>query len=272
MTSIEPLKHTGVTLKLKQSSSAVLPKLSTRMIVSGPSGVGKGVLTCQLLLNPKFYRGCFERIFYFSQSAKVDSNLKPLQQYCKEELEQKEPCLYDSFDEEFLREHLEEQLQMTQHMKKRAEKQGKRTAAGFQTCIVIDDFADMPSVMRKAGGILATLFIRGRHANISVFVLTQKYKAISPEIRLNMNALCFFRQRSKFDLDAFLEENSAIVDRKTLEAMYRKATSQDHGFLYLNLMERDANKMFFKGFTSRLVISSKYDESDEDDYEESPAS
>ena len=119
---------------------------------------------------------------------------------------------------------------------------------------MIDDFADMPSVMRKAGGILNTLFIRGRHANVSVFVLTQKYRAISLEIRLNMNSLCFFRQRSKFDLDAFLEENSAIASRQTLEAIYRTATSQDHGFLYLNLMERDANKMFFKGFASRLMI------------------
>ena len=271
MTSIEPLKHTGVTLKLKQSPTEALPRLSTRMIICGPSGVGKGVLTAQLLLNPKFYRGCFDHILYFSQSAKVDSNLKPLRKYCEEELGQKE-CLFDTFDEEFLRNHLEEQLTMAQYTKKRAEKQGKRTAPGFQTAVVVDDFADMPGVMRKAGGILASLFIRGRHANVSVFVLTQKYRAISPEIRLNMNALCFFRQRSKFDLDAFLEENSAIVDRKTLEAMYRKATSQDHGFLYLNLMERDANKMFFKGFASRLVVSSKYDESAEDEHKESAAS
>ena len=254
MTSIEPLKHTGVTLKLKQSQSEVLPRLSTRMVISGPSGVGKGVLTMQLLLNQKFYRGCFDRIFYFSQSAKVDSNLKGLETYCKEELGQKEPCLFDTFDEGFIRDHLEQQLAVTQYIKKQAEKKGKRTAKGFQSCIVIDDFADMPSVMRKAGGILNTLFIRGRHANVSVFVLTQKYRAISPEIRLNMNSLCFFRQRSKFDLDAFLEENNAIASRQTLEAMYRTATSQDHGFLYLNLMERDANKMFFKGFASRLMI------------------
>ena len=270
---IEPLKRAGVTLKLKQSPTDVLPRLSTRMIICGPSGVGKGVLTVQLLLNPKFFRGCFDRIFYFSQSAKVDSNLKPIEAYCKDELGQKEPCLYGTFDEEFLREHLEEQLAVAQYVKKQAERHGKRTAQGFQTCIVVDDFADMPGVMRKAGGILASLFIRGRHANVSVFVLTQKYRAISPEIRLNMNALCFFRQRSKFDLDAFLEENSAIVDRKSLEAMYRKATGQDHGFLYLNLMERSADKMFYRGFAARLVVSDKYyDGSAEDGHGESPAS
>ena len=94
MTSIEPLKHIGVTLKLKQSQSEVLPRLSTRMVISGLSGVGKGVLTMQLLLNQKFYRGCFDRIYYFSQSAKVDSNLKGFETYCKEELGQKMKALY----------------------------------------------------------------------------------------------------------------------------------------------------------------------------------
>ena len=67
-----------------------------------------------------------------------------------------------------------------------------------------------------------------------------------------MNALCFFRQRSKFDLDAFIEENTAIVSKQTLEAMYIAPTSQDHGFLYLDLMQRDADNMFYKGFSSRL--------------------
>ena len=122
MTSIVALKDTGVSSKLKQSPTEVLPKRSTRMIICGPTGVGKGVLTMQLLLNPKFYRGCFDRIYYFSQSAKVDSNLKGLAKYCKEDLRQKEDCLYDTFDESFLRAHLDEQLAMTQYIKKHAEK------------------------------------------------------------------------------------------------------------------------------------------------------
>ena len=192
MPEVEPLKEVGVTLKLKQSPTEILPRLSTKAILSGPSGVGKGVLMTQLLLNPKFYRGCWDRILYFSQSARVDSNLLPLKRYCEEEMEQKEPCLYDEFDHEMLREHLAEQLELIQFVKKRAAKRGKRTAEGFQTCVIVDDFADMPSVMRKAGGVLNSLAIRGRHANISLFILTQKYRALAPELRLNANAIFFF--------------------------------------------------------------------------------
>ena len=71
----QDIKHTGPVLKHKQSKTEILPRLSSRICVAGPSGVGKGVLVMQLLTNPEFYRGCFERIYYFSQSAKVDSNL-----------------------------------------------------------------------------------------------------------------------------------------------------------------------------------------------------
>lgn len=251
MPKVEALKAGGVQLKLKQSPTEILPRLSARVIICGPSGVGKGVLMMQLLLNPEFYRGCFDQILYISASAAVDSNLKPLKAYCEETMRQEEPCLYSEFDEEMLREHLEEQLQLVRFVKREAAKEGKRTAKGFQTCVVVDDFADSPAVMRRAGGILESLAIRGRHANISLFILTQKYRALSPQIRLNANSIAFFRQRSRFDLEAFLEENSGSVPKKELEALYKRATLQDHGFLYVQLM--GAVPRFYSSFEAELV-------------------
>ena len=81
MPDVVDIKNVGVVLKHKQSKTEFLPSLSARLCVAGPSGVGKGVLVMQLLTNPEFYRGCFERIYYFSQSAKVDSNLLGLKSY-----------------------------------------------------------------------------------------------------------------------------------------------------------------------------------------------
>ena len=63
----------------------------------------------------------------------------------------------------------------------------------------------------------------------------------------------FFRQRSRFDLEAFLEENSAIIPRDQLYQMYVKATNRDHGFLYCDLMQSNPDKMFYASFNSRLV-------------------
>ena len=69
--------------------------------------------------------------------------------------------------------------------------------------MVIDDFIDMPSVVRKENGVLSSIAIRGRHGNVTCFYMTLKYRALGTEIRTNFNALMFFRQRSRFDLEAF---------------------------------------------------------------------
>ena len=81
--------------------------------------------------------------------------------------------------------------------------------------------------------------------------MTQKYRALGTEIRTTFNALMFFRQRSRFNLEAFLEEHSAIIPKEQLYQMYVKATSRDHGFLYCDLMQSDPNKMFYSSFKAR---------------------
>lgn len=260
MPEVQDIKHTGPVLKHKQSKTEILPRLSSRICVAGPSGVGKGVLVMQLLTNPEFYRGCFERIYYFSQSAKVDSNLLGLKAYCEKELGQTEECLFSEFDEGFLRELLNRQLKITQHLKAK----GANKAMGV--CIVIDDFIDMPSVVRKANGVLSSIAIRGRHGNVTCFYMTQKYRALGTEIRTNFNALMLFRQRSRFDLEAFLEENSAIIPKEQLYQMYVKATNKDHGFLFCDLMQSNPDRMFYSSFNASLIpqsiSSSNMDESE----------
>ena len=103
MPVVEDVKHTGPDLRHKQSKTEILPRLSSRICVAGPSGVGKGVLVMQLLTNPELYRRCFERKYYFSQSATVDSNLLGLRAYRERELGQTEECLFSEFDEGFLK-------------------------------------------------------------------------------------------------------------------------------------------------------------------------
>ena len=62
-----------------------------------------------------------------------------------------------------------------------------------------------------------------------------------------------FRLRSFQCLEVWLNENSAIYDKKTLLALYRTATEPKFGFLYMNLMEHDPGKMFYYKFEARLV-------------------
>ena len=55
-------------------------------------------------------------------------------------------------------------------------------------------------------------------------------------------------------MDGFEKEYSSIVDKETLHAMYVASTSKPYGFLYLNLLEQDRNRIFHNGFGSRFIV------------------
>ena len=95
----------------------------------------------------------------------------------------------------------------------------------YQICIVIGDFADRPDFTRQER-LVWELFFRGRHTKISTILSTQKWKAFSPAIRSQATALMAFRLRSQMELDAFCEEGSALVDKKTVIRYYREATEE----------------------------------------------
>ena len=87
---------------------------------------------------------------------------------------------------------------------------------GHAILIIVDDFADRPDILHSAGGsILNSLAIRGRHANISFWVASQRPTLLSTVLRTQATSLFVFRQRSVRDLLAFLDEYNAIVDKKT---------------------------------------------------------
>ena len=91
---------------------------------------------------------------------------------------------------------------------------------------------------------------------MSCFLLTQKLRVIAHNqaaIRVNANALVMFRARNEKDVQAMIEENSALADAKTLRKIYDAATCKQYSFLFIDLMQADASQAFFKSFQSRLI-------------------
>ena len=101
----------------------------------------------------------------------------------------------------------------------------------FQILVVIDDFADSPEFTRQSK-LLHQLYIRGRHQCISTITSTQVYKVISPIVRKNLTHLFVFRLRNAADLEAWIEELSAVYDKKTLHQLDRLATDIPLFFVY----------------------------------------
>ena len=85
--------------------------------------------------------------------------------------------------------------------------------------VAIDDFADSPEFTRQ-GKLLHQLCIRGRRQCISTITSTQVYKVISPSLRKNLTHLLVFRLRNAADLEAWIEELSAVYDKKTVHQLY----------------------------------------------------
>ena len=254
---IKPIKvpeHTS-----NQSKYGHAAKLPTRSLILAPSGGGKTVLLQNMVLD--IYKDCFSRVYIFSPSIDVDMTWNPVKEYLERNLKQnakKEKYLFDSLEPAELQwiidtQHKVAELTKSNHMKK-----------VFQILIIIDDFADDPSFTRNSK-LLHSLYIRGRHNFISTITATQVYKAISPIIRKNITDLYVFRLRNHMDMEAWLEEMSAVYDKNTLIRLYQIATGKPHGFLYIKVNAQDKKDMFYASLDQKLVpkdVSEKnmYDE------------
>ena len=220
----------------KQSKYDQVQKLPVRGILLGPSGAGKGVLLQNMILD--IYRDCFERVYIFSPSINVDHTWLPVKSYLDNKInlsEDEPPLYYDTYDPENLQAIIDTQRKIVEHQKT------KKSNKLFSILVIVDDHADDPSFSRSSK-LLHSLFTRGRHSQISSLVSTQKFAALSPLIRVNADSLYVFRLRNYQDLAMFLEEVSAIVDKKSLLQMYKSATDLDFGFLFVKLNARDKKK------------------------------
>ena len=186
MPEVRPFKLSQT--RSPQSETSILPKLPVRAIVAGPSNSGKGVLMTNLLTRPEFWGNSFARIYYFSPSSSVDTSLDPLREHVSKFQDQStDPTFFDTFEPEQIKKILDRAQAVTEALKTKGSNQR------HNIMIVIDDFADSPQVVHKCGGILETLFIRARHFHVSTVLSTQKFRAVSPCIRINATAMFVFR-------------------------------------------------------------------------------
>ena len=72
-------------------------------------------------------------------------------------------------------------------------------------------------------------------------------------MRKHLTHLFVYRLRNQADLEAWVEELSAVYDRKTIHQLYRIATDAPHSFLYINLMSRNKEELLYLNFSTHLV-------------------
>jgi len=208
-----------------------------------PSGMGKTTTLISMLLGP--YRGVFDQIHVFSPSVEIDSAWTPVKEFAQH-LEGS--SFHSDWDEAALRQILDEQRAKIKELK-----DAKSKKALPQVLTIIDDFADRQDIMHRAGNILTTLFIRGRHFGSSCWLSTQKLTAISQVARVNFRFLCVWRLRNAREIQSLMEELSALYPPQILHEMYEAAIAEDHSFWYINLVAKRKEDLFFVRFEEKMV-------------------
>jgi len=245
--NIKPIKLKEY--EVKQSKYDVVSKLPLRAIILGPSGSGKSILLQNMILD--LYDKCFKRIYVFSPSINVDyQTWEPVKKMIEKEITNNddEQFYFDHYDEEALFNIINTQRKIIEYQKKHNHNKL------FSILIVVDDFADDVKFSRNSK-LLHSLFTRGRHSQISTVVATQKFNALSPIIRVNASDLYVFRLRNYSDLQAFLDEVSAIAPKDIILEMYRLATDEPYSFLTVKLTSKDKNKIFLIRFDKALTFN-----------------
>ena len=248
MINIKPYKHKEYSSK--QSKYGYMAPLPARILLNAPSGTGKTVALTNLIMD--IYKDCFEKIYIFSPTVFIDDTWTIVKKYIENEMDIKhsdeDPIYFDNFEERDLKNIIDTQEGIIKYMK---EKEYKHL---YNICIIIDDWADNERVVRKNKELIK-LFTKGKHWYISTFITSQSYTQISPVVRKNATQLFIFRLRNHKDLEAILDELSGLYDKKTLDKIYRIATDDKHGFLYVDLMQSDKTKMFFKNLNAQIVVN-----------------
>ena len=238
----------------KQPRDPIVPRVPCTGIFLGPSKSGKTVALISAILDQYMTSGgesVFERIYIFSPSIEIDDAWKPVKDFIEHRMgvnTEREQVYFDKWDEGALRTIIQQQKKITRTTKELGFKKL------YQILIVIDDFADQPELHRRTGdGALDTLFIRGRHMQISTWVSSQKLRLISAAVRVNMQFMCVWRLRNQLELEAVLEELTALLPKQELQAIYQEATREPFSFLFIHYLKPRA-EMFYKRWEERFVI------------------
>jgi hypothetical protein len=210
----------------------------------GPTASGKTSTAVALITT--VYKGCFDQVWLLSPSSKIDSTYEPLVKHI-EGLKNKGGFL-DEWDLGKITEIIDEQRKVV------AEEKLKNQKTPLTSCLIcIDDYSDHPEYMKA--GIITQLFLRNRHYNLSVFVLSQKMTSVSLTCRVNFRWILVWRLRSHKEMECVLHELSAIYPVKTLLEMYNMAVSDaPYSFMFVN-MSAAVETMFWVRFEETMLIT-----------------
>jgi Poxvirus A32 protein len=261
--------------KQTNNEPSLVPKLPFSLVLSGGKGAGKSSTLLNLLLSKDLLAGKFNRIYYISPTASLDSKLNVLKEtpgilavnklLIKEFAKQKKlvkllddgsegsanyetSLTEDSFIEDcstqFLVDLMKEQSSVIR-------KYGKATADKvllvFDDCISDKRFFNSKQTLK--------MLFNSRHHNISIIITTQNYNSVPKPIRLNTSILVLFETANKKEIESIYIENNDKLSFKEFYKMYREIVDVQYQFLTISYQNDSQHRYIrnFEEFTSLAI-------------------
>ena len=119
--------------------------------------------------------------------------------------------------------------------------------------LILDDCRGTNIYTTSRTGMLNHLAIKHRHVPITICFLCQNWVGCPRAIRLNATQYCIFRTGDKLQLDQIYSCFANNVTRQEFQEVYDEATSQKHGFLYIDTDSKKDYMSYRNGFDMFLL-------------------
>lgn len=190
-------------------SNSPLPKNQYNIwCIFGSRGSGKSTLLLNSLNHKEFYKNYFDNIYLISPTAQRDLKFELL---C-EELKNDNKC-FTSCDEEIIKDIMEEIKTFNDSWNYKKKKREPRSLIIFDDCLHA-----LPKTSSKS--VIHELITTNRHLKTSIFITSQKFKALNTLIRANCDIISFFTSNNINEKKAFCDEYS--IDEELLNDICQK--------------------------------------------------
>lgn len=235
-------------IKVKSNDTIIhkyLPSHPALLAIVAPRKSGKTTLLVNMLTRKDMFKGFFHIIHIWSPTIHLDTKWEQIKRSIPED------WVHMSYDEEEFQTIVNDIENLNEGAKSK-EKQN--------VLFVFDDSAAEKGLFtRNIASPTGKAAFTSRHYNISIWMVSQSFKAISPAFRNNIFHWVIFQTPNDREREKIAEELSGHLKIKEFEKVLEQATSKPFSFLYINFESIKKEDVFRQGFGApiQLTISSE---------------